>query len=130
MKDNVTFVDALRSLLDDTDLFERKDWAKFLGVSEEKINTWLSEEDIPRPFCLSMIFLALKNSSDVKKEPLKRFSEMAKLRSTTVSKLGKRMLPSVTEYMDRPIFSELSNRLAKLKPEEQEQLLEELYPEI
>jgi len=133
------FTEALRDLLDETNLFTRKEWAEFLFVKviggppresgEERINKWLTEEGLPRSSDLSMICIALEESSDVTKEPLEKFKQMANIPARKVSKFGKRMLPTVWEYMNRPLFCDLSNRLAKLTFAEQEQLLDAEFPE-
>jgi hypothetical protein len=124
------FATALKSLLDDTNLFNRKEWGQvlFLNKGEEKIEQWLKDEDIPRAHSIHMLITVLEHSSDVPQEPVDKFMEMAQLRATDVSPHGARMLPTVKEYTYRLTFCELSNKLAKLDKEEQAKLLLELYP--
>lgn len=130
MPDSNSFASALKGLLDDTGLFERREWAKVLGVKVAAIEDWLAERSIPRSSQLNMLVTVLEHSSGIPPEPLHVFAQMAALRATLVSPFGSRMLPTVGEYMKRPIFSELSSRLAKLSAEEQGRLLEELYPPV
>jgi len=133
------FTDALKGLLDDSNLFSREEWAEYLFIKvingtnnkgPHTIEEWLREESLPKPHDLSMIVLVIERSSDTNKEPLVAFNQMSALPARTVSKFGKRMLPTVFEYMHRPLFCDLANRLAKLWTiEEQEALLEKEYPE-
>ena len=123
------FAEALEGLIDDTRLYSRREWAKLLGIKEPAISQWLSEETIPRASNLNLIFVTVERASDAEKAPLEAFRRMAQRPATEVSpKNGRRMLPNVWAYMKRPIFDELSNKLAKLSPAEQERLLEERFP--
>lgn len=122
------FADALRGLLDDTQVFNRREWAKLLGIREAAISQWLSEETIPRASNLNLIFVTIERASDAEKGPLDVFRQMAELPALEASpKNGKRMLPTVWSYMKRPVFDELSNQLARLSPADQERLLEEKF---
>jgi hypothetical protein len=125
------FVSALRAMLD-CGLFSRKEWSKYLFIvkpSRDKIEEWLNEESIPDNHDLNMIFLALEHSSDIPKDVVDKFKEMAQLPAREVSKHGSLMLPTVWEYMKRPMFSELSSKLAKLNTvQEKKDLLESIYP--
>jgi hypothetical protein len=121
------FAIALIGLLDRTNLFERYEWAELLSVSEPAISQWVGDKTIPRPENLYMIVATIQQSSGVPEAPLAIFKTMAQRIATEVSPHGKRMLPTVWEYMMRPAFSELASRLAKLSPAEQEKLLEETY---
>ncbi len=122
------FAEALKSLLDDSGVFDRKDWAYLCGVKQIKIDDWLADTSIPRPHDLNMIVITIERSSDMKKEPLEKFIEVTQRRATEVSPHGARMLPTVCEYMKRPAFNELSSQLAKLEPQEQAKLLLRIYP--
>jgi hypothetical protein len=122
------FTEALADLLDKTAFFSRAEWADFLMIKEALIDRWLAEKDLPKPYWLHMIWLALETSSNIPKEPLDKFKTMALKSSKEVSdKFGTLMLPTVWEYMNRPAFCELSSKLAPLNPKEQEKLLEEFY---
>lgn len=121
------FALAIKALLDETNLFNRREWAEFLGVSEPAISQWVGDKTIPRPDLLYMMVDVLEHSTDVPEAPLKAFQAMAQQAATEVSPHGKRMLPTVWAYMTRPAFSELSSTLAKLSPEEQAKLLFEKH---
>ena len=127
--DKSPFAAALESAFDDTGLFTRKEWAKFLGVKEVSISDWVNDRNLPRPSHLSTMLLTLEGSSDVKEAPLEAFKAMAARPATEVSPHGKRMLPTVMEYAKRPVFSALSSALAKLSPDEQGELLSGIYAE-
>lgn len=128
------FTERLEEMLDKTNLFNRREWAKFLLIEQERISAWLEEESIPSPYQLNMILIVLENPGSyhldmmIPQEYITKFKEMSLMPARNVSKFGKRMLPTVQEYMNRPIFSELSNQLARLSSQEQEELLEQLYP--
>lgn len=123
------FALAIAKLLDETNLFNRREWAEFLGVSPPAISQWVGDKTIPRPDTLYMILDILQQSTDVPEGPIKSFKALAQRRATEVSPHGKRMLPSVWAYMMRPAFSELSSRLAKLSPADQERVLAEKFPQ-
>ncbi len=123
------FAEALEGLLDATELYTRREWAKLLGIKDSAISQWLSEETIPRASNLNMIYVTVEKASDAAKEPLEVFRKMAAdLPALEASpKNGRRMLPNVWAYMKRPVFDKLSNELAKLSPAEQEKLLEDRF---
>ena len=121
------FSNALKSLLDETNLFDRSSWAEFLGVTESKIESWVQDEDIPKPYRLSMVVLALERSSNIPIEPLGEFYRISKMNSMEVSPHGVRMLPTVNEYYNRPDSTELSSALVKMSPEEQGEYLKKIY---
>jgi hypothetical protein len=149
------FSKALKDLLDDTNLFNRTEWSYFLfgfnfkAKGIETIQNWIDDKDIPRPMNLTMIIINLSSTSvadfvtsgiqmaikgnqpnlDLGCKELKAFGEMAKKRATDVSPFGKRMLPTVAEYMSRATFSEMSSKLAKMTHEQQEKFLMEQYPD-
>lgn len=123
------FAEALRALLDDTNLFERHEWAKFCGASPEKLRDWLRDEALPKPSNLALIWIVLEESSGIPQEPLEKFKEMTRMPARKVSPFGVQMLPTVHQYVKRGTFDELSNILAKRSPEERAKLLEILYPE-
>jgi hypothetical protein len=121
------FANALTHLLDDTDLFDRADWADVLSVSTAAISQWVNDKTIPQPDYLYTIYEMVKGSDLPSEEPLINFREIAKLPAYEVSPHGRRMLPNIWSYMTRPVFDDLSKKLARLAPEEQEHLLESIY---
>ena len=125
------FAEALRHLIDDTNLFARHEWAKFCGVSPEKLRDWLRDQALPTPHNLMMIQICLEHSDHpgINREPLRGFKVMAQIPARRVSPFGAQMLPTVQQYMERGQFDELSSILAKRSPEERGKLLEILYPE-
>jgi len=128
------FVIALGDLIgfepeDTSKIFTHKEWAKILGVATNTIEMWLSDRAIPRCFHLLMLHTTLTHSSDVDQASLERFNSMAQQPAREVSeKFGSLMLPTVWEYMKRPVFSEVSSKLAKLNIKQQAAYLEKLYP--
>jgi hypothetical protein len=126
------FVECLKEMLD-CGLFSREEWAWILFGAKKHVNRieeWINEDTVPADYSLNMIVTTLNLSSDVPKDILERFKKMAQLPARKVSKHGSLMLPTVWEYMKRPIFSDLSSKLAKLNSiQEKKDLLESLYPE-
>lgn len=135
------FAEALKRLLNDTIDYTREDWVEYLFVlvvgerdyKRKRLNlieSWLRDEALPSPSQLYMIWLVTSEryTSPATGPSTEAFRQMANRRATEVSPLGNRMLPTVWEYMKRPIFCELSSKLAKLSPEEKGKLLETIYP--
>ena len=58
------FAEALEGLLDATELYTRREWAKLLGIKDSAISQWLSEETIPRASDLNMIYVTVEKASD------------------------------------------------------------------
>lgn len=77
MEQKSEFTSALGRALDDTGLFDRDEWAVFLGVSVQRIDSWLASESFPEPHHLSMVDLALSRSVLQSVEPLEEFHDMA-----------------------------------------------------
>lgn len=122
------FSEALRRLLDDTQLFDRGEWATYLGVKKDRIEKWLADAELPRVGHLGLILTTIENS-DVPPGPLLDFTIMAGRPAREVSPHGRLMLPTVMEFVKRPAFCDLSNKLAKLDDAGKADLLESLYPE-
>ena len=97
------FAIALEGLFDQTDLFDRKQWADFLCVSTDTISEWLDDKTIPRSDLLFMIFDTLKES-DVDQSHVEEFLKVSKERSDKVSPYGNLMFPTVFDYMNRRYF--------------------------
>lgn len=97
------FALALNRVLDKTGLFSRAQWAEYLDVSEADISQWLDDKTIPRSDIL-FVTLDTLSGSDVPQESVSEFRTMAEKLSTEVSPNGEQMLPSVSEYMIRPMF--------------------------
>jgi hypothetical protein len=140
------FAECLRALLDDTGIFTRKEWGEYffgrlmpgdgLNKHERRIESWLTDVEIPRATDLSMLRILVDEDSifDYSQDERviaarNKFDKMAEKRATLVSPHGSLMLPTVNEYFSRLLFCDVSNKLAKLNREEKIKLLEELYPE-
>lgn len=122
------FAERLKSLLDDTNLFDRKSWSQLLHVSENDINAWVTDWGIPRSSHLNMIWITLERSTNIPQEPLARFKQMAEMYADDVSSMGMLMLPTVWEYMKRPLLCEISNKLAKMNGWERSVYLKKMFP--
>ena len=122
------FAAALKRILDDTEIFSREDWSEILGVPASMIQMWVDDKNLPRASHLGMILTTLEISAGIPEEPLEEFKAMASLRATEVSPFGVRMLPTVMEYINRPIFGDLARKLGPLSVKEQEELLLQEFP--
>ena len=99
------FVKAIEGLLDDTNTFTRSQWANLLDITPSEINRWLLEKTIPRSDHLTMIFSILEmHENKVPQEPISFFKEIASFPADKVSIHGKKMLPTVWEYMKKPVI--------------------------
>jgi len=58
---NTLFSKALADLLDETNIFTRKEWANYLLVSEPAISQWVKGKTMPNPEILKSILLYLEN---------------------------------------------------------------------
>jgi len=123
------FSQALKDLFDKTEVFDHNEWAKYLGTKEQAIEDWIADIAIPPPHHLAMIRTLFDHISSAGKEAIASFDAMAKKKSTLVSPLGKLMFPNVAEYYRRPVFNELSSRLAKMNNEQRAKYLINLYGE-
>jgi tetratricopeptide (TPR) repeat protein/transcriptional regulator with XRE-family HTH domain len=119
------FAQAVRRLLDDTAYFTRPEWARFLGVSPPALSQWVNDKTLPRADLLRVILDVLRSSADIPPEPLAEFDRIASRPAQEVSPLGRRMLPTVNEYLNRSTFVRLGNELRKLLPEQQQRVLAE-----
>ena len=70
------FAACLRRMLDETKLFTRKEWAKFLDYPESRIADWIAGKRIPKPGQLWMIEQVLRESSSVSVDILQEFTAM------------------------------------------------------
>jgi hypothetical protein len=78
MEQRSEFTSALGRALDDTGSFNRDEWAGVLGVTVQRIDSWLASESFPEPHHLSMVELTLSRSVLQNVKPLEEFHEMAR----------------------------------------------------
>lgn len=117
------FAETLKSLLDETNLFDRAGWADYLLISAAAISQWLHDKTVPRPDLLYMIHDTLTMSDGVSPQQLRAFKTMAERPATDVSPLGSRMTPTVWEYMMATSYRTIGQRLQKLDREGQMKML-------
>lgn len=122
------FSQVLTNLFDQS-FFTRDEWAKITSVQPAVLQSWLDDIAVPRSYALNLILLTCQNSSDINPIALANFVEMCNLPARQVSPHGKLMLPTVMEYLKRPVFSDLSSQLAKLDLIQQTELLDRIYPD-
>src|ERR1041384_488175 len=92
------FATAIRSLLDDTNLFTRAQWATFLGLSEAALSQWVHDKTIPRPAVLWMMLGVLQEGDDVRREPLDAFFALLDIPSGELSRHSSRIGTTLGQY--------------------------------
>ena len=99
------FSKAIERLLDETELFSRREWANLLDVSVPEIERWLKEESLPRSdhLCMLWSFIEL-HLGDIPEGPISFFKEIANYPAEKVSAFGEQMMPNVWEYMQKPVI--------------------------
>lgn len=120
---NREFAEVLRRLLDDTGIFDRKEWSEFLGITPSAISQWLHDETMPRPELLRMIVGLVKRSDDVPREVLEAFESMASKPADQVLPPGRRLEGSINAYMVSPLLNGFTRDLQRLQPTDQEKVL-------
>ena len=92
------FAKALESLLDETKIFSRKEWADILGFSESHIEEWVSGTLFPSPGILRMIVDVVEISFGAEQKPLDEFKKL----------YGKRLLEQEKNFPVQTIVHFLS----------------------
>jgi GAF domain-containing protein/predicted DNA-binding transcriptional regulator AlpA len=125
VKSQSPFAMALAAILDDTQIFTRRQWAEFLDISESAISQWVTDKTLPRPEHLRKIVRFLQDSDGVPPELLFGFSEVCALPARQVSPLSARLGEDRTfdQYMLRPLRNALQSTLSALPAAQQEQVL-------
>jgi transcriptional regulator with XRE-family HTH domain/energy-coupling factor transporter ATP-binding protein EcfA2 len=118
------FGSALAGLIDRTGVFSRSEWATYLGISESAISQWIHGHTVPRADLLKTIYQTLLHTAGVPREPLEEFQRVAELPAATVSLLGTRMEPTVSEYMKRGGLGDLGRQLRAMNAKEKRTFLE------
>lgn len=116
---------AIASLLDDTQVLTRRQWAEFLHISESAISQWVGDKTLPRPEHLRKIVRFLQDSDDVPQEPLSAFRKTSSLPARQVTPLDDRLGEdrTIDQYMLRPLRSALQTTLSGLSATRQEEIL-------
>ena len=117
------FSQTLQKLFDNTELFTRSEWARFLGIPESSISEWLEDKSLPRPDLIRMTIDLVENSAEAKKEYLNEFEGMTNLPSAEISRLFHLMGNTLNDYMNET-FMDLGRRLRNLSVSQQIKVLE------
>src|SRR3990167_9878650 len=78
------FARTLKDLMDETGLVDRRMWAALLGVTDKKVNQWLTDKAIPTSERLWVLVDVLRWSDLKNKEPLEQYEKIASLPATEV----------------------------------------------
>ena len=104
MKRKSQFATALASLMDESDLFSRQEWADILGISDAAISQWLNDKTLPSPeFLRAIVSTVRRNSNKLPHWILTEFDKMASKSASEVSPFGARIGKSVYEYLLKPL---------------------------
>ena len=114
------FATVLRRLLDESGIYTRAEWAEFLDVRTAAISQWVHDRTIPTPENLSRIIGELRIRTDVSKELMDQFDELAVKPSVEVTPLGHRCRPTIAHYMLQPALAGLARGLSVLSLPNQE----------
>lgn len=117
------FSKALKGLLDDTEVFTRKDWATVLALEETEIMSWVLDKALPTPETLRSIVHVVKTLDDVKEDPLRKWTAIVERPSREVTPFWKQMGKDVANYMVKPCIEGFLRNLALLDPKKQEIML-------
>lgn len=116
------FGQMLQKLFDNTEVFTRTEWARFLGIPESSISEWMNDKSIPRSDLLFMMVDFLRNTDGIPHEILLEFENMSKLPSRDVSPLADYIGNTVSEYMSET-FEDIGRRLRGRSPVQQQRIL-------
>jgi transcriptional regulator with XRE-family HTH domain len=98
------FATTLTKLLDETNLFNRREWSEFLNVSQPAVSQWVNDKTIPEPDLLQMILRVLRESDGVPREPLDDFEALMVRPFADISPHGTRLDPTLGDYLLRPLL--------------------------
>jgi hypothetical protein len=118
------FASVLRRLLDETGVFERREWAEFLRVSESAISQWVRGHTLPRAEYLRKVLWVLRNADDVPSEVLDDFERMAAMPAEEVAPdHSKTIGQTVGDYVLSPLLEAFLRDLKRMDPPDRERFL-------
>ncbi len=119
------FAMALRSLLDETGVYTRSEWAEILNVTESAISQWVNDDTLPRAETLRRIVGTLDEDTRVADSVLEAFEVVARKPLSKISPHGPKTAPTLEHYMARPSRAAFDRVLESLPPHLQEEVLYE-----
>lgn len=125
------FALAMQGLLDDTRVFKRKEWAKFLGVTQQEIIGWVCDTSLPQAAMLRKILdqVHVRRSPHAYQDPVESFWRMAAKSSSMVSPHDGEMGRSAAAYLIHDLWRDLGHELALLHPQTQVEFLYQMLSE-
>ena len=119
------FATSLVSLLDDTALFTRTQWAEILRVSEADIQTWTMDENLPNSVVLRSLLDCVRFHHPIPHELLQKFYEMATKPASEVTLLWQSLkCATFAEYVMQPRFEGIQRRMCSMDISKQELILD------
>ena len=124
-RERSSFAEMLRRMLDDTERFDRAEWAGVLEVSTPAISQWVNDRTLPRPESLRLIVSVLRPVAGEPGPVLSDFLKLADQPAEEVTPLANRLGddPSFAHFMVRPLRENFLQLLATLPPPLQEAVL-------
>lgn len=119
------FAAALTALLDNTGIYDRRQWASFLDVTVSAISQWVRDKTLPSAERLRKILDYLRDQDEMPEEILLEFGEVCFAPAQQVSPLGSRLGDNATfgDYLLQPLRTALQRTLSTLPVAKQEEVL-------
>lgn len=113
----------LERLLDETKLFTRQEWARYLHVTQSTLSQWTHDKTIPMAKHLVMIVDTLRASIHTPMGILEDFYKIVQMPSSHISPHGARLGDNVLAYMNEERRKDFLQTLKQLPVEIQERII-------
>jgi hypothetical protein len=124
LKTRSRFARVLQSLLDDTSVFNRDEWAEVLGVSTAALSQWVHDKTVPRPEMLRSLSEVVQRHCGDAHAAMQAFHALLTSPAIDVSPHGHRLGPTVGHYLVAPLLDGFQRVLATISPAQQELILQ------
>jgi hypothetical protein len=129
-KEQSPFAAAIAAILDPSLTCSKKEWAERLQVSTAALSQWINDQSIPRPETLNAL-LEIARTFPKAAEAVKRFQavldlpvhEVTQRMKTERSRLEKRSVSCLGDYMLEPKFDRFLATYSRLSPKGREAAL-------
>jgi hypothetical protein len=142
-----TLGQVLKVLLDESNYFDRAEWARFFGRKEEILESWVSDATIPPPSFLAMLLDLLRHTDAIPSTVFEQWKSVSELPAINVvpcirdkgfaanlSEIDRLEVASpiinMAGYVLWPRYQSIFRYLTSLSSEEQEKVLDILRDQI
>ena len=124
-KDGSLLSQALRGLVEESNLLDLEEWASLLQVMSGRVPLWLNDRELPSPEHLNRIWDLVQQHSRVPEAILEEFRKVIALPAASVTPFADQLRrePTIGHYMLRPMRVALLRTLATLDAETQKRML-------